>query len=373
MSYLTPDEQTEIVKAAMAAGLGTPASRNALMAALNQDFAMGSIVDNGGPAPLQFYSDLSIMNPIDQLVDGSVPLRDWLRRAGELARMSQRIEADVFTKYEARVAAQASGQKVPDPTKLREVVKKEDIVYRDDMVDFWFLEAGAFAGKSVGKLFVPRYEKGAPSMQNGKARRTLGTGWLLTDQLVMTNHHVVHFRKHGEAPATDADLVLQGKNSIVKFDYDTADDDGEDVAIEKLEAWDEDLDFAILRLKSPVTRTPLKIEKTKVVFSEGIYVPVNIIQHPSGHPKRVALRNNLLTDANDTTIRYFTDTLTGSSGSPVFSDEWRVIGLHCGSTDVEGVSFQGRSTAVVNVGTQITAILDYLAVHAKTLRQEIPV
>ncbi|HEX6718990.1 MAG TPA: serine protease, partial [Pyrinomonadaceae bacterium] len=247
------------------------------------------------------------------------------------------------------------------------------IVYRDDMVDFWFLEAGAFAGKSVAKLFVPRFENTAPAMENGKQRRTLGTGWLLTDQLVMTNHHVVHFRKRGEAPATNADLLLQGKNTIVKFDYNTAEDDGEDVEVEKLEAWDEELDFAILRLKNAVTRTPLRIEKRKVVFSEGIYVPVNIIQHPSGHPKRVALRNNLLTDADDKTIRYFTDTLTGSSGSPVFSDEWRVIGLHCGSTDVSGVSFQGRSTAVVNVGTQITAILDHLDVHAKALRQEIPV
>ena len=373
MAYLTGDEQTEIVKAAMSAGLGTPAARTALLAALNQDFAMGSIVDNGGPAPLQFFSDLSVMNPIDQLVDGSVPLRDWLRRAGELARMSQRVEADVFTKYEARVAAKASGQQViPDPKKLREVVNNEDIVHRDDMVDFWFLEAGAFAGKSVGKLFVPRYENGAPAMENGKQRRTLGTGWLLTDQLVMTNHHVIYSRARGEAPAKDADLLLQGKNTIVKFDYNTADDDGEDVAVEKLEAWDENLDFAILRLKNAVTRTPLKIDKTPVVFSDGIYVPLNIIQHPSGHPKRVALRNNLLTGADNETIRYFTDTVTGSSGSPVFNDEWQVIGLHRGSTTVEGVSFQGRSTAVVNVGTQITAILDHLNVNAKALRQEIP-
>ena len=373
MAYLNGDDQDEIVKAAMAAGLGTPAARTALKAALNQDFANGSFVDNGGPAHLQIYADLNVMNPIDQLADGSVPLRDWLHRAGELARMSQRVEADVFTKYEARVAAQVSGQKLPDPTQLREVVNNEDIVHRDDMVDFWFLEAGAFAGKSVAKLFVPRFENTAPAMENGKQRRTLGTGWLLTDQLVMTNHHVVHFRKRGEAPATNADLLLQGKNTIVKFDYDAADDAGEDVEVEKLEAWDEDLDFAILRLKNPVTRTPLKIDKTKVVFSDGIYVPLNIIQHPSGDPKRVALRNNLLTAADATTIRYFTDTLNGSSGSPVFSDAWRVIGLHRGSTTVNGVSFQGRSTAVVNVGTQITAILDHLDVHAKALRQEISV
>lgn len=374
MAYLTGPEQDEIVKAAISAGLGNPAARNALKAALNQDFAMNQIIDNGASPPLQYYADLNVMNPIDQLVDGSVPLRDWLRRAGELARMSQRVEADVFTKYETRIAAQVSGQIVmPDPKNLREVVNNEDIVHRDDMVDFAFLQAGSFAGKSVGKLFVPRYENGAPVKENGKARRTLGTGWLLTDQLVMTNHHVVHFRAQGEAPATDADLLLQGQNTIVKFDYNTADDNGEDATVAKLEAWDEKLDFAVLRLTNPVTRTPLKIDPTRIVYSDGIYVPVNIIQHPSGHPKRVALRNNLLTGADATTIRYFTDTLTGSSGSPVFNDSWEVIGLHRGSSAVDGVSFQGRSTAVVNLGTQIMAILDYLDEHANALRQEINV
>jgi V8-like Glu-specific endopeptidase len=374
MAYLNGVEQTEVVNAAIAAGLGSPAARTALKAAMNQDFVAGSIIDNGGSALLQLYADLNVLNPIDQLADGSVPLRDWLRRAGELARASQRREADVFTKYEARVAAQASGQKaIPDPTQLREVVNNEDIVHRDDMVDFWFLEAGAFAGKSVVKVFVPRYENGVSVMENGKPRRTVGTGWLLTEQLVMTNHHVVHFRKQGEAPATNADLLLQGKNAIVKFDYNSADDDGEDVEVEKLEAWDENLDFAILRLKNAVTRTPLKLDNSRVVFSDGIYVPLNIIQHPSGHPKRVALRNNLLTAADATTIRYFTDTLNGSSGSPVFDDRWRVIGLHRGSTAVNGVSFQGRTTAVVNVGTQIAAILDHLDVNANALRQEIPI
>ena len=374
MAYLSASEQTEVVQAAISAGLGTPAARTALKAALNQDFAMNNIVDNGAPMPLQFFADLNVMNPIDQLADGSVPLRDWLRRASELARMSQRVEADVFTKYEARVAAQVSGQKpMPDPTQLREVVNNEDIVHRDDMVDYSFLEAGAFAGRSVGKLFVPRYENGAPVMENGKPRRTLGTGWLLTNQLMVTNHHVVHFRKRGEAPATDADLLLQGGHTTVKFDYNSADDNGEDVEVEKLEAWNQNLDFAILRLRNAVTRTPLTIDTTPVVFSEGIYVPVNIIQHPSGHPKRVALRNNLLTGADANTIRYFTDTLTGSSGSPVFSDRWEVIGLHCGSSAVNDVSFQGRTTAVVNVGTQITAILKYLADNAPALRQEIPV
>lgn len=374
MAYLTPNEITEVVDAAVAAGLGNNASRMVLLNAVNQDFANGNFFDNGGSPRLQLYADLGVMNPIEQLVDGSVPLRDWLRRAGDLARSSARIEANVFTKFETRIAAQVSGQPaVPNPAAMREVVNNEDIVYRDDMVDFLFLAAGSLAGKSVAKLLVPRYENGAPVFENNKARRTMGTGWLLTDRLVMTNHHVVQFRKRGETAATDADLKLQGEHTTVKLDYDDSDDTGIDLGVEKLEAWDKDLDFAILRLKEAVTRAPLQIQKLPVIFSPGMYLPVNIIQHPSGNPKRVALRNNLLTDADPTSIRYFTDTVNGSSGSPVFDDSWRVIALHRGSAAVNGISFQGRDTAVVNVGTQITAILEHLNVHANALRQEIPV
>ena len=204
MAYLNGPEQDEIVNAAMSAGLGSSAARTALKSALNQDFVGGAFIDNGGPARLQLYADLAVMNPIDQLADGSVPMRDWLRRAGELARGTQLLEADVFTKYEARVAAQASGQKtIPNPTQLREVVNNEDIVHQDDMVDFSFLEAGAFAGKSVCKVFVPRYMNGAAVSQNGKPRRTLGTGWLLAKDLVITNHHVVHFRKADESAGNE--------------------------------------------------------------------------------------------------------------------------------------------------------------------------
>jgi V8-like Glu-specific endopeptidase len=288
--------------------------------------------------------------------------------------MNQRREADVFTKYEVQVDARASGQhSMPDPANLREVVNNEDIVHRDDMLDFWFLSAGALAGKSVVKLLVPRYENGVPVMGNNGPRRTAGTGWLLTDQHVMTNHHVVKARKQGEGAVSEADLRLQGANTTVKFDYNEADDTGNDVDADKLEAWDEGLDFAVLQLKTAVEPKPLQIQKLSVIFTPGTYMPVNIIQHPSGHPKRIAIRNNLLTSADDNSIRYFTDTLTGSSGSPVFDDAWRVIALHRGSQSVRGVSFQGRDVAVVNVGTQITAILKYLDEKHEGLRNEIQV
>ena len=54
-----------------------------------------------------------------------------------------------------------------------------------------------------------------------------------------------------------------------------------------------------------------------------------IIQHPEGNPKQIALRNNSIIDMSlaDALI-YVSDTAPGSSGAPVFNNEWQVIALH---------------------------------------------
>ena len=76
--------------------------------------------------------------------------------------------------------------------------------------------------------------------------------------------------------------------------------------------------------------------------------------------KKYAIRNNLVSAILPRDIRYFTDTRSGSSGAPVLDDTWQVVALHRGSTLAQGVKFQGRSTAWVNVGTPIHAILEDL-------------
>jgi endonuclease G len=55
---------------------------------------------------------------------------------------------------------------------------------------------------------------------------------------------------------------------------------------------------------------------------------VNIVEHPRGWPKMIAVRNNPLTYRTDRTLLYETDTDEGSSGSAVFNDEWDLVALH---------------------------------------------
>ena len=102
--------------------------------------------------------------------------------------------------------------------------------------------------------------------------------------------------------------------------------------VENLVCFDSNLDYAILKLKEESGRRPLPICGREVSVKSGERVPVNIIQHPYGGIKKLAIRNNLAVKTYEMNIAYFTDTDGGSSGSPVCNDAWEVVALHKAST-----------------------------------------
>ena len=55
---------------------------------------------------------------------------------------------------------------------------------------------------------------------------------------------------------------------------------------------------------------------------------MSIIQHPQGGPKQIAVTANQVVNIFDHRLQYTTDTLPGSSGSPVFNDDWKVVAIH---------------------------------------------
>ncbi len=55
---------------------------------------------------------------------------------------------------------------------------------------------------------------------------------------------------------------------------------------------------------------------------------LTILQHPKGERKQLCVRENQLLRCDDDVLWYSTDTLGGSSGSPVLTNDWLVVALH---------------------------------------------
>ncbi len=70
--------------------------------------------------------------------------------------------------------------------------------------------------------------------------------------------------------------------------------------------------------------------------------PVNIIQHPAGRAKEISLQNNFVEYIDGNVVQYVTSTFNGSSGSPVFNDEWEVVALHHAGGDISEPTTQRR-------------------------------
>ena len=351
MALLSQLEVLDLVRAMIASGRDTTGARGALLQSMKPEFT--SILNVGGPPNVQLMTDIGTMNTFERLANGEVPLEIYLRNA-ELLLAESQDQLSVVRTVLSKVTRRASGAPKIEIANVPE--RKERIIHTDDTVTFAFMEAGVTAAGSVAKLRVKRFENGQETTKNGNALIYLGTGWLLSNTLLITNHHVVNARSDGEPNSSNADLLMQGANTIAQFDFDVDAAPGVDIAVEKLEAWDANLDYALLRVSS--TGRPALSRASKAIEKSVGSIPVNIIQHPGGRSKRFGIRNNLVSATDTTELRYFTDTEGGSSGSPVFNDRWEVVALHRASKYVDEVQFQGKTTAWVNIGTHLVAIID---------------
>ncbi|WP_267243424.1 trypsin-like peptidase domain-containing protein [Streptomyces sp. PR69] len=366
-AYLSPEALLRVRDAALESGLADPSVRPLLFDGILPRYR-GTLPLHAAPGR-QVHSDLTEMNRVERLIDGSVPLEIWLRNA--VAQTAEAGPAAVLQQALDDVARDAGGE--PDVLAGRAAPEiKEQIIHRDDTVPFAFLRSGDLAGAAVARVRVPPYEGGAPLQPAGHPHA--GTGWLIAPDLLVTNHHVVNARTSSGGArvlATPDDLALQARHTHARFDYEGEDGETEEARAVGLLASDPQLDYAVLRMAPGPSRPVLSLAAAPLKVAAGEVAAVNIIQHPGGLPKRVALRNNLVYEADERDVRYFTDTRGGSSGSPVMTDDWKVVALHRGTRRVENVSFQGRSTAFVNVGTQISAVLAHLAQHAPDVHAEI--
>lgn len=344
---------------AVDAGIHQPPSRDDLLYGIMPRLT-ASIPQRNAPRD-QLLADLRELNRYVSLPDGSVPLLTWLENA--LDKTFGKAQEKTFLSFIEQLSVTTGTTNRPvDPKPLNG--GNERIVHGNDMLDIVWLDRGRRVGASVAKLLVPRYV-GEAAVNNAAGDHVTGsgTGWLLTKDLMITNHHVVNERADDEV-AAEKDFLKQAANAKADFDYDGPNSNVTTIPVHGLVVADRGLDYALLRLSQAMSRPPLPLTNSLLAHQPGESISVNIIQHPNGKQKRIAIRNNIVHSSDANVVSYFTDTLRGSSGSPVCNDNWQVVALHRGWQPVVNINFQGKDTAYANYGTHILRILQHLRKHA---------
>ncbi|GAA2932989.1 hypothetical protein GCM10011428_58210 [Streptomyces violaceus] len=206
-----------------------------------------------------------------------------------------------------------------------EALGLERLIGRNNLTPVAFLEEGVQVSRSVGRITISGPGGGH------------GTGFMVSPSLLLTNNHVL------------GDTQEAGRSKVAFAFQDGADGNPLVPAVFQLEplrcfVTDRALDYTLVAVAPRGAQGEALSSYGRLILSEAqgkavIGEFVNIIQHPRGEPKQIALRENQIVDVLERFLHYESDTREGSSGSPVFNDQWEVVALHHSAvpkTDAEG-------------------------------------
>jgi endonuclease G len=246
-----------------------------------------------------------------------------------------------------------------------------------DFLPVHFLECGWNFSKPVARILVRGY--------------WWGTGFLVSRSLFMTNNHVIPDENKGSLAEAEFNYQLDHDANPTPKDVFYGDPDS-------FFHTNPSLDYTIMRLKphrifplaalaqDPWRRyfareqspeeldlgslTATLVGRATLYLSHHAgdswgHIPLvdkamtveqrlNIIQHPRTRYKEVCLHDNRITEIFANAIHYTTDTENGSSGSPVFDNEWELLAIHHAAGDYHAGKW------IDNEGMRIDSIIDDL-------------
>lgn len=265
---------------------------------------------------------------------------------GMLQEQSE-METHITTAYAGIKGKSSSNKQIP---------KLEKIFGEDSFKTYRWYMTGASRCMAIARI-------------GRDATKGFGTGFLVKgtdlheslgeELLLITNAHVVsndaaekalhpdeaivtfEVLDKGAAELRISELIWSSPSSLL--DASVLRFDKESLAIVK--ALTKDISFYPLAKRLPAIQTDAPVE-------ERIY----IIGHPAGGTLQLSFQDNLLLDYEDPRIHYRTPTTGGSSGSPVFNQQWELIGLHHAGSE-EMPRLHGKpGTYQANEGMWIQAI-----------------
>lgn len=220
-----------------------------------------------------------------------------------------------------------------------------------------FLAKGVIKSKSVGKVEI----------QVGSNRFSVGTGFLFKlnnndDLFFITNYHVINNKEDINKTKVIFDYELNIDGNTLPSKSFSIDENGPWYCSEV-----KDYDTTVFKLideKNELENYGY-IELKEIEISKNDFV--NIIQHPGGGLKQISLYHNIVTNTNDRVVQYLTDTLKGSSGSPVFNSDWEVIALHhSGGISKLGEPELPTGVKSRNEGIYINRIIEFIKENHKS-------
>jgi len=161
----------------------------------------------------------------------------------------------------------------------------------------------------------------------------LGTGFLTKEGYVFTNNHVI----------ASAEIA---RTARLEFNYEFDENDAvKSKIVYNLDATDfitsdsGKLDFARVKI---IDRDDAPLRDWGYVDFDPESVPtigeiVTLIQHPKGEDKGISVKGNEVLGQLNQYLFYSADSEPGSSGSPVFNKDWKVVAIHhAGKSASEG-------------------------------------
>lgn len=293
----------------------------------------------------------SAANPLESFRLRVELSRDKRARARTLVRKGQWRDAEPDRVRAAAYTRRMAAAKVAPGA---EAIQGES----DDLQPAVFLAEGAVVRRAVAFVEV-----------NDPRGTTSGTGFLISPSLFLTNQHVIHD-------------VQAARSALITFDREVRESGGLlstttfQLAPDALALFspEDELDYALIAVGERLSGSTALADfgycpLLNAPNRHRVGMNVNIIQHPQGQPKMIAVRNNILTSRTPRTLLYETDTEAGSSGSPVFNDAWDVVALHhYGRPFLEVQDEQGNPVPVtVNEGIRISCIYEDLVRQRDTL------
>ncbi len=256
-----------------------------------------------------------------------------------------RLNGQFLASWETPILHSANRYLSHQATDAKEV-RPELILGEGNLLPFHFLRTGDRLGRAVVKI--------------RRADGATGTGFLVAPDIILTNNHVLP----DMATAARAQAMANFEDVPPGETYAPR---SVEVALapNRLFVTQLNLDFTfcgVIGLEGqgtiPLARDSLTVGPAEVV---------NIIQHPRGRPKEIAIQDNQVVKANRVVVHYVCDTEPGSSGSPVFDNRWRLVALHHASitTDQDGGGRPAKGAfdadaRFLNEGIRLSAIALWL-------------